>query len=115
MIDRLVADRYRVTELIAHRGPVAVYEGIDRTSGQRVLVKRIPSPLADDATFVENWQNQLRGLRAVGDATVPTFLVSTAGIGELLQVETAPRGVSLRRHLSAQPVLPAEEAYSLIL
>lgn len=114
MIDRLIEDRFRVTELVGRRGPVAIYDAIDLDTGQRVVVKQLRGLLASDPDFVENWQHQLQGVRALGGAIAPAILTFSAAGGELLQVETLPPGSSLRHATAGRGVLPLEEALSLI-
>jgi serine/threonine-protein kinase len=114
MIDRLIADRFRITELVAHRGPVTVYEGIDLDTGQRVIVKRIRAFLADNPDFVEHWRRQIGSVQALNDRGVPEILAYSASEGELLQVESPGPGLSLRHYIAGRNVLSFEEAFAVM-
>lgn len=114
MIDRLIEDRFRVTELVARRGPVMIFDAVDLDSGQRVVAKQLRGPVASDPDFIENWQHQLRSVQALASPNVPLVLTFSAAGDELLQVETPPPGVSLRHSIAGRGVLPLQEALTLI-
>jgi len=95
----LLADRYRLTSLIANGGMAQVWEAHDRVLGRDVAVKLLHNHLAADAVFVERFRNEaVAAGRLAHPSIVSIFDVCSDDEREAIVMELV-RGQSLRQYL----------------
>jgi serine/threonine-protein kinase len=67
---QVIADRYRIMELIGHGGMGEVYRATDLKLGQQVALKFLPDSVIGDESVLDRFHNEVRIARQVSHPNV---------------------------------------------
>lgn len=108
--------RYIVEELMASGGHGEVYRGLDRLTGQPVVVKRLkPELVQREPQFVVRFIREGEALRQLNHPNIVQMLATFEQDGEYSIVMEYVPGGSLRQMLEETPQLPLEQALDIAL
>ncbi|WP_101847873.1 Stk1 family PASTA domain-containing Ser/Thr kinase [Zhihengliuella sp. ISTPL4] len=113
---RVIADRYRVDELIGHGGMAKVYRGYDLTLGREVAIKILDPELARDTSFRTRFRLEAQSasrmshpsIVRVYDAGDPSTVDSSSDEPPYIVMELV-KGTLLKKIIADGPV-PVEDA-----
>ncbi|REJ08733.1 Stk1 family PASTA domain-containing Ser/Thr kinase [Microbacterium bovistercoris] len=112
---RILADRYRVDEIIGHGGMAKVYRGYDLTLGRQVAIKILDPELARDAAFRTRFRLEAQAASRMSHPSIVRVFDAgdpsdgdTAGEPPYIVMELV-HGTLLKDIIAAGPV-PAEVA-----
>jgi serine/threonine-protein kinase len=114
MIDRVLANSYRVVEKVGEGGMGAVYRAVDLMLERDVAIKAIKPELARDPEMVERFRTEARTLARVSHPAIATIYSFFEDGGELFLAMEYVRGRSLSKVLEAEGALPWDRAVRLI-
>ncbi|MCV0404360.1 MAG: protein kinase [Chloroflexi bacterium] len=109
-IGRRLADRYRISELVARGGMARVYRARDERLDRDVAVKILSSPYADDAAFTDQFLAEARAAASISHPSlVHVYDSGSDGDTHYIVMELLDRHRSLREAIDADGPLPAAE------
>ncbi len=114
MIDRVLANSYRVVEKVGEGGMGAVYRAVDLMLERDVAIKAIKPELARDPEMVERFRTEARTLARVSHPAIATIYSFFQDGDELFLAMEYVRGRSLSKVLEAEGALPWDRAVRLI-
>jgi serine/threonine-protein kinase len=114
MIDRVLANSYRIVEKVGEGGMGAVYRAVDLMLERDVAIKAIKPELARDPEMVERFRTEARTLARVSHPAIATIYSFFEDGGELFLAMEFVRGRSLSKALEAEGALPWDRAVRLI-
>lgn len=110
----LVADRYRLEEVIATGGMGQVWRATDQTLGRPVAVKVLRPDTADDAGFVERFRAEARHSAALQHPNIATVHDFGEGAHSAYLVMELIEGKPLSTIIRERAPLPAEEVTEIL-
>ena len=110
----LVADRYRLEEVIATGGMGQVWRATDQTLGRPVAVKVLRPDTADDAGFVERFRAEARHSAALQHPNIATVHDFGEGEHSAYLVMELIEGKPLSTIIRERAPLPAEEVTEIL-
>lgn len=115
LIDHLVADRYRIAELIARGGMARVYRARDERLERDVAVKVLAEPYASDPAFAERFLAEARTAAGLAHTNlVHVYDSGQDGDVRYIVMELLGRYRTLRQRLADDGRLPPAEAVELV-
>jgi serine/threonine protein kinase len=114
MIERVLANSYRIVEKVGEGGMGAVYRAVDLMLERDVAIKAIRPELAREPEMVERFRTEARTLARVSHPAIATIYSFFEDGGDLfLAMEYVP-GRSLSKILEAEGALPWDRAVRLL-
>ncbi|MEO5986039.1 MAG: protein kinase, partial [Candidatus Limnocylindria bacterium] len=96
-LGRLLADRYRVDELVARGGMARVYRAHDERLARDVAVKILSRPYADESAFTDRFLAEARAAASLSHPSlVHVYDSGTDGGAHFIVMELLDRHRSLR-------------------
>jgi serine/threonine protein kinase len=114
MIERVLANSYRVVEKVGEGGMGAVYRAVDLMLERDVAIKAIRPELSRDPEMAERFRTEARTLARVSHPAIAAVYSFFEDGGELFLVMEYVRGRSLSKILEAQGALPWDRAVRLL-
>ncbi len=109
-LGRVLADRYRVEELVARGGMARVYRAHDVRLARDVAVKVLSSPYADDPAFTARFLAEARAAASLSHPSlVHVYDSGSDGDANFIVMELLDRHRSLRQAIDADGPLPRDE------
>lgn len=109
-VGRVLAERYRVDELVARGGMARVYRAHDVRLARDVAVKILSSPYADDPAFTERFLAEARAAASLSHPSlVHVYDSGSDGDANFIVMELLDRHRSLRQAIDADGPLPRDE------
>lgn len=107
VLGRRLADRYRISDLVARGGMARVYRARDERLDRDVAVKILSRPFADDAAFTEQFLAEARAAASISHPSL-VHVYDSGSDGELhyIVMELLDRHRSLRDTIDAEGPLP---------
>lgn len=111
--DVIIADRYRIADVLGHGGSSVVYSAIDQTTGARVAVKRLSDP---DPTACERLIREARLLASLQSEHVTRLIdVGRTNEGDPYLVTQLVDGGDLGAYLRTHGPLPVRRAVDIVM
>jgi serine/threonine protein kinase len=114
MIERVLANSYRIVEKVGEGGMGAVYRAVDLMLERDVAIKAIKPELARDPEMVERFRTEARSLARVSHPAIATIYSFFQDGDDLFLAMEYVRGRSLSRVLEAEGALPWDRAMRLL-
>lgn len=115
LLERRIADRYRVLELLARGGMARVYRAHDERLDRDVAVKILAEPYASDPDFAERFLAEARTAAGLAHTNlVHVYDSGQDGDARYIVMELLTRYRTLRDRLAEDAPLPATEAVELV-
>jgi serine/threonine-protein kinase len=114
MIERVLANSYRIVEKVGEGGMGAVYRAVDLMLERDVAIKAIRPELSRDPEMVERFRTEARSLARVSHPAIATIYSFFQDGGDLFLAMEYVRGRSLSRVLEAEGALPWDRAVRLL-
>jgi tRNA A-37 threonylcarbamoyl transferase component Bud32 len=110
MLERTLADRYRIDALVARGGMARVYRARDLRLDRDVAVKVLAPPYGDDAAFTERFLGEARAAASLSHPSlVHVYDSGSDGLAHFIVMELLDRHRTLRDVLSERGSLPVED------
>jgi serine/threonine protein kinase len=114
MIERVLANSYRIVEKVGEGGMGAVYRAVDLMLERDVAIKAIKPELAREPEMVERFRTEARTLARVSHPAIATIYSFFEDGGDLFLAMEYVRGRSLSKVLEAEGALPWDRAVRLL-
>ncbi len=114
MIDRILANNYRIVEKVGEGGMGAVYRAVDLMLDRDVAIKAIRPELAREPEIVERFRSEARLLARVSHPAIATIYSFFQDGDDLFLAMEFVRGRSLSRILESEGALPWDQAVRLL-
>ncbi|HVG06728.1 MAG TPA: protein kinase [Thermoanaerobaculia bacterium] len=114
MIDRILANSYRIMEKVGEGGMGAVYRAVDLMLDRDVAIKAIRPELAREPEIVERFRSEARLLARVSHPAIATIYSFFQDGEDLFLAMEFVRGRSLSRVLESEGALPWDQAVRLL-
>jgi serine/threonine protein kinase len=114
MIDRVLANSYRIVEKVGEGGMGAVYRAVDLMLERDVAIKAIRPELAREPEMIERFRTEARTLARVSHPAIATIYSFFQDGGDLFLAMEYVRGRSLSRVLETEGALPWDRAVRLL-
>ncbi len=113
MSQTVLAERYRLGELIATGGMGSVYRAVDTHLRRPVAVKVLKRVLADDSTFLERFRREARAAAAISHPGVATVYDYGERSNEAFIVMELIEGDTLAERIARHGRLPWQMAFAV--
>ena len=114
MIERVLANNYRVVEKVGEGGMGAVYRAVDLMLERDVAIKAIKPELSRDPEMVERFRTEARTLARVSHPAIAAVYSFFQDNGDLFLAMELVRGRSLSKVLDAEGALPWDRAVKIL-
>ena len=115
LVGRVIADRYRVLDLIGEGGMGAVYEAEHIGVGRRVALKRLHPELAADEDAVKRFQREARTAARTGHEHIVDVLdIGFTDDGAPFLVMELLQGENLAQRLGREGTLPPDRIANIV-
>ncbi len=114
MIERVLANNYRVVEKVGEGGMGSVYRAVDVMLDRDVAIKAIKPELARDPEMVERFRTEARTLARVNHPRIATVYSFFQDGGDLFLALEFVRGRSLSKVLDTEGALPWDRAVRVL-
>ncbi|HYH27306.1 MAG TPA: protein kinase [Actinomycetota bacterium] len=113
MNGKVVADRYRLGDLLGRGGMATVYSATDTVLERPVAVKVLDGKFSGDAEFVERFRREARASAALNHPNIVSVFDTGSDDGmHFIVMELVP-GRTLASHLAEKGTLPPERAAAI--
>jgi serine/threonine protein kinase len=114
MIERVLANSYRIVEKVGEGGMGSVYRAVDLMLERDVAIKAIRPELSRDPEMVERFRSEARTLARVSHPAIATIYSFFQDGGDLFLAMEYVRGRSLSKILEAEGALPWNRAVKIL-
>lgn len=116
MIDRTIAQRYYIFELVGIGGFSEIYKAVDKNTGRTVAIKLLKNELREDATLCDSFESEIDLLKRLDHPLVVNLLhIGRTDDGRRFIVLEYVEGKSLKELIKKEKYLSERKAVDIAL